>query len=64
MFKGGEDEALNHLQTYLKSGALSTYKNTRNELMGDNFSSKLSAWLAQGSLSVKTVYSAVEKCVD
>lgn len=54
-FKGGEDAALSRLNSYLKSGALYTYKETRNELLGQDNSSKFSPWLAQGSLSIRTI---------
>jgi deoxyribodipyrimidine photo-lyase len=52
-FKGGEDAALRRLDSYLKSGALMSYKETRNGLLGADASSKLSPWFAQGSLSVR-----------
>jgi len=38
------------------SRAVLTYPETRNQLDGPNFSSKLSPWLANGSLSVRLVY--------
>ena len=43
-------------QQYLESGALSTYKKTRNALEGANMSSRLSAWLAHGCLSVRRAW--------
>ena len=43
-------------QQYLESGALSTYKKTRNALEGANMSSRLSTWLAHGCLSVRRVW--------
>ena len=43
-------------QQYLESGALSTYKKTRNALEGANTSSRLSAWLAHGCLSVRQAW--------
>lgn len=57
ILKGGEKEALKRLNYYLfESKKVSTYKATRNGM--DNFddSSKLSAYLAQGCLSPRTVY--------
>ena len=56
-FKGGEKAGLERLKTYLWStNAAQTYFDTRNELLGENYSTKFSAWLAQGCLSPKTVY--------
>lgn len=54
-FSGGEDTALQHLQNYLKSGAAHEYKKTRNALDSWSASTKLSPWLADGSLSVRRV---------
>ncbi|MCC5926885.1 MAG: DASH family cryptochrome [Bacteroidetes bacterium] len=54
---GGETAALNHLKTYIwEKQLVKTYKETRNGLVGMDFSSKLSGWLALGSLSPRTVY--------
>lgn len=54
-FKGGETNALIHLNKYFDSDAPSTYKTTRNALDNWSHSTKFSAWLANGSLSVKTL---------
>lgn len=56
IFIGGETEALNHLKKYFSGQLASTYKQTRNNLLGFNSSTKLSPWLAQGSLSIIRVY--------
>ena len=56
-FHGGEDEALKRLQNYFwDTEKLSVYKLTRNGLIGTDFSSKFSPWLANGSISAKTIY--------
>lgn len=56
-FKGGEDEALKRMDYYFwDSKKLSFYKKTRNGLLGQDYSSKFSPWLANGSLSPKTIY--------
>jgi len=56
-FKGGESAGLARLEEYLfETGSLATYKETRNGLLGANYSSKLSPWLANGSLSIRKVY--------
>ena len=41
--------------------AVSKYATTRNDLIGANYSSKLSPWLANGSLSCRKVYWEVKK---
>lgn len=54
---GGEDDALKRLQIYFwETKKLSVYKLTRNGLIGSDFSSKFSPWLANGSISAKTIY--------
>ncbi len=59
--KGGESSALKELHYYLwESDLISTYNETRNELLGRNFSSKFSAYLAQGCLSPKKIYSELK----
>lgn len=56
-FKGGESAALERLDYYLwKSDLITTYKKTRNGLLGGDYSSKLSPWLAAGCISPKKVY--------
>lgn len=61
-FKGGEDEALKRIQHYFwDTCQLQDYKKTRNGLLGADYSSKLSAWLANGSISAKTIYWEVKK---
>ena len=61
-FKGGETEAFNRLQHYFwDADRLQVYKETRNGMLGADYSSKFSAWLANGSLSPRKVYEAVQK---
>jgi len=61
-FKGGEDEALKRIQHYFWDiEQLQYYKKTRNKLLGIDYSSKLSAWLANGSISARTIYWEVKK---
>ena len=56
-FKGGEKEGLARLKEFLfTKKAIEHYKDTRNNLTGDNYSSKLSPWLANGTLSIHQVY--------
>jgi len=61
-FKGGEKEGLKRLHYYLfESKKIKTYLDTRNGLLGEDYSSKLSPWLAQGCLSPKKIYSEIKK---
>lgn len=61
-FKGGESSALQRVQYYFwNSKKLAYYKRTRNGLVGTDYSSKLSAWLANGSISARTIYWEVKR---
>lgn len=61
-FKGGCDEALERLNNYLwKTKKLSFYKKTRNGLLGVDYSSKFSPWLANGSLSPRKIYWEIKR---
>ena len=56
-FQGGETSALKRLQNYFfETKKVGFYKQTRNGLIGTDYSSKFSAWLANGSLSPRTIY--------
>jgi len=60
-FKGGSQEAARRLDHYFwKTKKLSYYKNTRNGLLGLDYSSKFSPWLANGSISPRQIYWAVK----
>ena len=61
-YKGGEREARKRLENYLwKTENLSTYKYTRNGLLGLDYSSKFSGWLAHGCISPRMIYSEVKR---
>lgn len=61
-FEGGESNALKRLNEYFwETENLSSYKKTRNGLLGKEYSSKLSAWLALGCISARTIYHEVKK---
>ncbi len=61
-FKGGETEGYKRLTTYLfKTKAISTYKETRNGMIGENYSTKFSAWLGLGCLSPREIYYELKK---
>jgi deoxyribodipyrimidine photo-lyase len=56
-FKGGEQQGLARVQDYFwNTKNISRYKTTRNGLVGIDYSSKLSAWLGNGSISPRTIY--------
>ena len=56
-FRGGETAALARLRYYLWDTDLAkTYKQTRNGLLGGDYSTKFSAWLAAGCISPKRIY--------
>ena len=60
-FGGDEASALARLQHYVfESDGLKTYKASRNQLVGSEFSSKFSPFLANGSLSVRRIWQALE----
>ena len=61
-FHGGETEALRRLRHYFwEKDLVSTYKETRNGLLGSDYSSKFSPWLSQGCLSPKLVYHELKR---
>lgn len=61
-FKGGELEGLKRIEHYFwDTKKLAFYKKTRNGLIGRDYSSKLSAWLANGSISPRTIYWEIKK---
>ncbi len=56
-FKGGESEGLKRVAYYFEQTRLvSTYKQTRNGMIGGDYSSKFSPWLAMGCISARTIY--------
>lgn len=60
-FEGGEINAIERLNEYLfKTKLIGNYKNTRNGLLGKNYSSKFSPWLANGSLSARQIFKNVK----
>ncbi len=60
--KGGETAALQRLNDYLwNTDSIATYKETRNQLIGLDYSTKFSPWLASGSLSPRQIYHNVKK---
>jgi deoxyribodipyrimidine photo-lyase len=61
-FKGGETEAIKRLKHYFyDTKCLSTYKETRNGMVGADYSSKFSPWLAMGCISARFIYAEIKK---
>ncbi len=64
-FEGGETSGMQRLEDYIfKSKKIGVYKKTRNGLIGTDFSSKFSAWLANGSISARTIYWEIKRFED
>lgn len=61
-FVGGETAAIQRMNHYFaETKAISKYKETRNGLIGADYSSKFSAWLSLGCLSPKEIYFELQK---
>jgi len=60
--KGGESEALKRLNYFIwESSHIANYKETRNGLLGTDYSSRFSAYLSQGCLSPKLIHREIKK---
>jgi len=55
-FMGGELNAMENIKKYFQSNLPQSYKDTRNNLIGINFSTKFSPWLALGFISPRQIY--------
>lgn len=61
-FNGGETTAVARLERYIwEKNLIKTYKDTRNGMLGEDYSSKFSAWLALGCLSPRLIYAEVKR---
>lgn len=61
-FRGGESAGLARLKAYFwERDRLQEYKKTRNGMLGADYSSKFSAWLALGCLSPRYIFEEVQK---
>lgn len=59
---GGETAAFDRMLNYFfKTNALNIYKETRNGLVGTEYSSKFSLWLALGCISPRVLYYKVKE---
>ena len=63
-FQGGETAAHERLQHLIKAGFMHSYKETRNGLVGSAYSTKLSAFLAQGCITARQVHHELLKYED
>lgn len=61
-FKGGESHAITRLNHYFfETKCISNYKETRKGLIGADYSSKFSAWLALGCISPRYIYRELQQ---
>ncbi len=61
-FQGGESAGIQRLQDYIWTGdCLRHYKLTRNGMLGADYSSKFSPWLALGCLSPRSIVAEVQR---
>ncbi len=61
-FEGGESKGLQRLHYYIwEQELIKDYKQTRNGLLGGDYSSKFSPWLAHGCLSPRRIYEEVKR---
>jgi deoxyribodipyrimidine photo-lyase len=61
-FRGGEKQGVAQLNYYLfETDLVARYKETRNGMLGWDFSSKLSAWLSAGHLSPRYVFKQLQQ---
>ncbi|XP_057959258.1 cryptochrome DASH, chloroplastic/mitochondrial isoform X2 [Malania oleifera] len=61
-FVGGESAALSRVNEYFwKNDLLRIYKETRNGMLGPDYSTKFSPWLASGSLSPRFICEEVKR---
>ncbi|CAK9048731.1 Cryptochrome DASH [Durusdinium trenchii] len=61
-FEGGEEAALARLQYYLfETNAVAKYFDTRNGMLGPDYSTKLAPWLAFGCLSPRKIFEQIRE---
>jgi deoxyribodipyrimidine photo-lyase len=64
-FHGGETAGIDRVDEYIwQHDKLRVYKETRNGMLGADYSSKFSPWLALGCLSPRYIYQQVKKYED
>jgi deoxyribodipyrimidine photo-lyase len=63
-FHGGSSTGHDRIKHLISSGHMTSYKDTRNGLLGADFSTKLSAWLALGCITARQVHASLLKFED
>lgn len=63
-FEGGSSSGHAHLEHLISSGCMTRYKDSRNGLLGTDFSTKLSAWLALGCMTARQVHAELLRFED
>lgn len=62
LFEGGATAALARLKEYTwDTNGIATYFETRNQLLGKQYSTKLSPWLALGCISARTIHHTIKE---
>lgn len=62
LFKGGETAGLARVKEYIwEKDLLKIYKDTRNGMLGPDYSSKFSPWLATGTVSPRVIYQEIRR---
>ncbi|KFY14615.1 hypothetical protein V492_02522 [Pseudogymnoascus sp. VKM F-4246] len=56
---GGSQAAHTRLLHLMESGAITTYKDTRNDLIGADYSTRLSAYLSQGCITARQIHTSL-----
>ncbi|KAK6516231.1 hypothetical protein TWF506_006140 [Arthrobotrys conoides] len=55
-YHGGEAYALEHLKNIISSGVISRFRDPRRGFIGENYSTKLAAWLALGCITARQIH--------
>ncbi|CCE32740.1 related to deoxyribodipyrimidine photo-lyase [Claviceps purpurea 20.1] len=63
-FVGGESEAWKRVIHLAKSGAMTSYKDTRNGMVGPDYSTKLAGYLSLGCITARQVHEELLKLED
>ncbi|KAJ4314679.1 hypothetical protein N0V84_008754, partial [Fusarium piperis] len=63
-FDGGESPAWDRVRHLVKTGGMCSYQETRNGLLGEDFSTKLSGYLALGCISARSIHDELLKLED
>ena len=61
LLPAGEDAAYQCVKNYFSTQHPKHYKQTRNQLLGEHYSTRLSIWLASGSLSATSAFNLLKE---